>query len=100
MIVRLLTARVRDGRSSRLHALFREQLPLLHAFDGLIYTKLARRFIGDTEELILFEEWRDPAALYAWTGTDVAVPHLPPGAAELIEDVTVIHYESLDVIPD
>jgi hypothetical protein len=64
-----------------------------------MYTKLARRFDGDTEDLILFEEWRDPKAMYAWTGSQVDRPRLPDGAADLIEEITVTHYESLDVLP-
>ena len=74
-------------------------MPKLHAYDGLVYTKLARRFVGDDEDLILFEEWRDPKAMYVWTGPDPDRPRLPEGAAELIEDIAVTHYESLYVLP-
>ena len=71
MIVRVLTATVPEASSVRLHDLMREQLPILKSYDGLVYVKLARRLIGQFEEVILYEEWRDPAAMYAWTGPDI-----------------------------
>ena len=71
MIVRVLTATVSTENSGRVHELMREQLPILHAHDGLVYVKLARRLVGNLEEVILFEEWRDIGAMYVWTG-----PHI------------------------
>ena len=97
MIVRVLTARVARERSPRLHALMRTQLPMLHAYDGLIYAKLARRVEGPTEQVVLFEEWRDPPSMYAWTGPDPERARLVPGAEELIDELTITHYEALDV---
>ena len=64
MIIRVLTATVSDRSSPRLHELMRQQLPILREYDGLVYVKLARRLIGREEEVVLFEEWRDAAALY------------------------------------
>lgn len=97
MIVRVLTARVRRERSARLHALMREQLPILRSYDGLVYSKLARRLEGDSERLVLFEEWRDPSAMYAWTGPNPERARLLPGAEELISDLEITHYEALDI---
>ena len=100
MIVRVLTARVTRERSARLHTLMREQLPLLASYDGLVYAKLARRLDGRDEELVLFEEWRDPPSMYAWTGPDPGRARLVPGAEELIDELRITHYEALDVDPD
>lgn len=97
MIVRVLTARVTYASSGRMHELMRQQLPLLHQQDGLVYVKLARRMLGSNEEVVLFEEWRDASAMYAWTGPDVTRPRLLPGAESLIEDLVITHYEALDV---
>ena len=97
MIVRVLTARVRRERSAKLHALMREQLPQLQSYDGLVYAKLARRLDGADEQVVLFEEWRDPRAMYAWTGPDPGRARLMPGAEELIDELTITHYEALDV---
>ena len=97
MIVRVLTAQVTRERSPRLHALMRTQLPMLQAYDGLVYAKLARRVEGPTEQVILFEEWRDPASMYAWTGPDIGRARLVPGAEELIDELTITHYEALDI---
>ena len=99
MIVRVLTATVPEESSGLLHVLMREQLPLLRTFDGLVYVKLARRLVGRTEVIILFEEWRDMAAMYRWTGPHIERPRLLPGAEDLITDLNITHYEALDIEP-
>lgn len=99
MIVRVLTATVNTSAAGRMHDVMRRQLPLLHEQDGLVYVKLARRLLGATEEVILFEEWRDAAAMYAWTGPDVTKPRLLPGAEALIQNLVITHYEALDIDP-
>lgn len=100
MIVRVLTAIVPRESSGRLRDLMREQLPLLRAQEGLVYVKLARRLFGSKEEIILFEEWRDPSSLYEWTGPDLTRPRLAPGAEALISDLLITHYEALDIDQD
>ena len=97
MIVRVLTATVPEASSQQLNMLMREQLPILKSFDGLVYAKLARRLMGKVEEVVLFEEWRDPASMYAWTGPDISRPRLAPGAEALITNLVITHYEALDV---
>lgn len=97
MIIRVLTATVSEANAARTHELLREQLPLLREHDGLLYVKLARRLMGRTEEIILLEEWRDPAAMYVWTGPDIERPRLLPGTEDLIEDLRITHYEALDI---
>jgi len=82
-----------------MHQLMRQQLPILHQQDGLVYVKLARRLLGSNEEVILFEEWRDSASMYAWAGPDLTRPRLLPGAESLIEDLVITHYEALDIEP-
>ena len=97
MIVRVLTATVSDRASPRLHELMRQQLPILREYDGLVYVKLARRLIGREEEVVLIEEWRDTAALYAWTGPNLDLPRLLPGTEDLITELRIAHYEALDL---
>jgi antibiotic biosynthesis monooxygenase (ABM) superfamily enzyme len=99
MIVRLVTATVRTDRAGSFNALMRAQLPILREHPGLVYVKLARRVQGDIEEVLLYEEWRDTASLYGWTGPEVARPRLVPGAEDLLTDITVAHYEALDIDP-
>ena len=99
MIIRVLTATVGQSSSGQLHDLMREQLPILRAHEGLVYVKLARRLVGREEEIVLFEEWRDPPAMYVWTGPDLDRPRLLPGAEELISDLRITHYEALDIEP-
>jgi len=97
VIVRVTTARVKPGEANRFNALMREQLPVLRAQPGLVYVKLARRFEPDgIQEVVLFEEWRDPQAVYGWAGPDISKPRLLPGSEELLTDVTIAHYEALD----
>jgi len=99
MIVRLLTARVSTERSGSFNALMRAQLPILRQYPGLVYVKLARRIDGDVEEVLLYEEWRDTASLYGWTGPHLNRPRMMPGAEELVHDLSITHYEALDIDP-
>jgi quinol monooxygenase YgiN len=100
VIVRVLTARVAQHNAGRFEDLLRQQLPKMREYDGLVYVKLARQANGGFEEVLLFEEWRDAAALYRWAGEELSKPRLMPGAESLAEDVRVTHYEALDVDPD
>ena len=98
MIVRVLTARVRPGRVGQFNVAMRRQLAIMRDQPGLVYVKLARRLEpGGGEEAVLFEEWRDPDSVYAWAGEDLSRPRLLPAAADAAEEVTVTHYEALDV---
>jgi hypothetical protein len=97
MIVRVLTASVRSDRAAALNAKMREQLPILRAQPGLVYVKLARQVGPTHEEVLLVEEWRDTASLYAWTGPSISNPRLRPGADDLVDELRVSHYEALDV---
>ena len=99
MIVRVLTARVQSSNAGPFHDLMRQQLPILHQQDGLVYVKLARRLLGPIEEVILFEEWRDANAMYAWAGPDIQRPRLLPGSEAWIDDLVITHYEALDIDP-
>ena len=99
MILRVLTARVPNANIGEFNELLRRQLSELREQPGLVYVKLARRLVGREEEVMLFEEWRDPAAMYAWTGPNIERPRLLPGAEDLITDLRITHYEALDVDP-
>jgi heme-degrading monooxygenase HmoA len=100
VIVRVLTARVAQHNAGRFEDLLRRQLPKMREHDGLVYVKLARQANGPFEEVLLFEEWRDAAALYRWAGPELSRARLLPGAEALAEDVRVTHYEALDIDPD
>ncbi len=98
MIVRVLTARVRPGRVGQFNVAMRRQLAIMRDMPGLMYVKLARRLEADGgEEAVLFEEWQDPDSVYAWAGEDLSRPRLLPAAFDAVEEVTVTHYEALDV---
>lgn len=99
MIVRIVTATVRTDRAGSFNALMRAQLPILREHPGLVYAKLARRVRDDLEEVLLYEEWQDTASLYEWTGPELARARLIAGAEELLTDVTVAHYEAIDIEP-
>jgi heme-degrading monooxygenase HmoA len=101
VIVRVLTARVRAARVGQFNAAMRKLLPIMREQPGLEYLKLARRLEPDGgEEVVLFEEWRDPDSVYAWAGHDLTRPRLLPAAQEAAEEVTVAHYEALDIDPE
>jgi heme-degrading monooxygenase HmoA len=98
VIVRVLTARVRAGRVGQFNIAMRQLQDEMRTQPGLVYVKLARRLQADGgEEVVLFEEWRDPDSVYAWAGQDLAHPRLVAGAYELAENVSVMHYEALDL---
>jgi quinol monooxygenase YgiN len=99
MIVRVVTARVSTDRAGSFNALMRAQLPALRQHPGLVYVKLARRIDGDVEEVMLYEEWRDTASLYGWTGPEVTRPRMMQGAEDLVSDLEIKHYEALDIDP-
>jgi hypothetical protein len=100
VIVRVLTARVLPKHAGQFNELLRGQLAELREQPGLVYVKLARRFDenGD-QEVVLFEEWRTPSDLWTWTRGRLAQPRLLPGTEELIDNLTITHYEALDVDP-
>jgi heme-degrading monooxygenase HmoA len=101
VIVRVLTARVPPQHAARLNELLRAKLADLHGQPGLVYAKLARRFAdGGEQEVVLFEEWRSPSDLWAWTQGHLADARLLPGTEELLDGLTVTHYEALDVLPE
>lgn len=96
VIVRVLRARIRPGRVAAFNAVFRRQVALLREQPGILYVKLARRLEPDGgQEAVLFEEWADAASLYAWVGPNLAAPRLVPGAGDLIDSLSVSHFEVL-----
>lgn len=98
VIVRVLRATVAARNVAAFDSRFRGQVDLLREQPGLVYVKLARRLRKDgSEEVVLFEDWRDPASLYAWVGPNLDEPRLVPGTRELIDSIEVAHYEALDV---
>jgi heme-degrading monooxygenase HmoA len=96
VIVRMLTVTVRPGRVGQFNVAMRRHLAILQDQPGLVYAKLARRLDGvGGEEVVLFEEWRDPDSVYAWAGDDLTRPRLLPAATEAAEEIRVVHYEGL-----
>ena len=101
MILRVLTARVLPQHAARFNDLLRGKLADLQTQPGLVYAKLARRFTDEGyQEVVLFEEWRTPSDLWAWSKGRLAQPQLLPGTEQLVHHLTVTHYEALDVLPD
>lgn len=101
MILRVLTARVPQPNVGEFNELLRAQLNELREQPGLVYGKLARRLDEKGgEEVVLVEEWRTPADLFAWTRGRLNRPRLLPGTEELIEDLVITHYEALDLSPE
>jgi heme-degrading monooxygenase HmoA len=97
VIVRVLRAKVRPNKVAAFDSLIREQAKSMRGQPGLEYVKLARRVEPDGgEEVLLFEEWRDATSMYAWVGPNLAEPRLVEGARELVEELTITHYEALD----
>jgi len=101
VILRVLTARVPNANIGEFNELLRAQLSELRVQPGLVYVKLARRLDEDqTEEVVLVEEWRTTADLFAWTGGRLNRPRLLRGTEELVDNLIITHYEALDVSPE
>jgi heme-degrading monooxygenase HmoA len=101
VILRVLTARVPNANIGEFNELLRRQLSELREQPGLVYVKLARRLDEDqTEEVVLVEEWRTTADLFAWTGGRLNRPRLLRGTEELVDNLIITHYEALDVSPE
>ena len=83
---------------AKFNQVLRSKLDVLHQQQGLVYAKLARRLneVGD-EEVVMFEEWATPADLWKWTGGHLTEPQLLPEMSSLIEELTITHYEALDM---
>jgi heme-degrading monooxygenase HmoA len=97
VIVRVLRARVRSNKVATFDTLIRRQAKSMRGQPGLEYVKLARRIEPDgSEEVILFEEWRDAPSMYAWVGPNLSQPRLVEGARDLVDELFVTHYEALD----
>jgi hypothetical protein len=97
MIVRVVTARVRTERAAAFNSKLLQQLPILREQPGLVYVKLARQAQEEDEVVLLFEEWRDTASLYGWAGPLTNRPRFLPTTEDRLDDVSVEHYEALDV---
>jgi heme-degrading monooxygenase HmoA len=97
MIVRVVTARVQSERAAAFNSKLRQQLPILREQPGLVYVKLARQAREEDEIVLLFEEWRDTASLYGWAGPNINRPRFLPGTEDLLDDVSVEHFEALDI---
>jgi hypothetical protein len=97
MIVRVVTATVPAERAAAFNARLRQQLPILREQPGLVYVKLARKAGPTSEEVLLFEEWRDMPSLYGWAGPAITKPRLLPGTEDLVTRLEVTHYEALDM---
>lgn len=101
VIVRVLVARVLPQHAARINEVLRGKLADLQTQPGLVYAKLARRFTEDgEEEVVLFEEWRTPSDLWAWSQGRLGQPRLMPGTEQLVHHLSITHYEALDVLPD
>jgi heme-degrading monooxygenase HmoA len=101
VILRVLTARVPNRNIGEFNELLRAQLSELREQPGLVYAKLARRLDEDqTEEVVLVEEWRTTADLFAWTGGRLNRPRLLRGTEELVDRLVITHYEALDLSPE
>ena len=99
--MRVLTARVLPENAARINDLLRAKLADLQLQPGLVYAKLARRFTENgEEEVVLFEEWRTPSDLWAWSQGRLGSARLLPGTEALVHGLSITHYEALDVLPD
>jgi hypothetical protein len=97
VLVRVLTFNIPERNVGEANVRMRTLLDELRQQQGLAYAKLARRFLGGSEEMVLFEEWRTPADLFRWTHGRLQHARLPEGMGQLYEDLVITHYESLDV---
>ncbi len=98
MIIRLVRARIASGRSPDVHALLREHgLPAVIGAPGAVDVYAARRDEGGSEIVVIVTVWRDWTSLTAALGDDPTTPYLLTGESGLVDEVTVEHFEALDL---
>jgi hypothetical protein len=98
VIIRLFRARTKPGAFDELTRVAQEvAIPFVDQHPGLV-ARHAGRAIGATgEELVMITVWQDLEAMKGMTGDDWEKPVLPyDGADELIDEMFLYHYETID----
>lgn len=98
MIVRVLSVSVAPNRGAEFHAFIRDQgLPRIQAHPGLVSVHVGRRTEGSDELAIVVTVWSDWHALSEALGPDPSKPYMLTPATGLVSNVTVEHFEAIDL---
>jgi quinol monooxygenase YgiN len=95
-IVRVFRARPKPGMAATLEQRLREDvIPEVAAAAGLVSYQAGRPH-GATGEFLMITVWDDLAAVRAFAGDDYEQPVLYADTAELIEEMSLQHYEGVE----
>jgi hypothetical protein len=100
MIVRVLSVRIAKDRGAEFHAFVRDRgLPRIQVHPGLVSVHVGRRADGPAELAIVVTVWRDWESIMDALGPDPSQPYMLTPESELIDTVTVEHFEAIDLPP-
>jgi hypothetical protein len=98
MIVRVLTVRIAKDRGAEFHAFVRDRgLPRIQEHPGLVSVHVGRRTDGAVEHAIVVTVWRDWESITEALGPDPLQPYMPTPESDLVETVTLEHFEAIDL---
>jgi quinol monooxygenase YgiN len=95
-IVRVFRARAKPGLAQKLEQRLREDvIPEVAAADGLV-SYLAGRPHGDSRDFLMVTVFESIDAVRAFAGDDYEQPVLYADTSELIEEMSLHHYEAVE----
>ncbi len=95
-IIRVFRARAKPGLVEALEQRLREEaVPGVAAADGLVAYHAGRPH-GDSRDFLMITVWKDLVAVHAFAGENYEHPVLYGDTAELIEEMSLDHYEGVE----
>ena len=94
MIVRVFQAQLKAGKRGAYERICREHaLPLMRAQPGCLSALIGASRPDRADQIVVVSVWRDLQSLQAFAGEQWQESLILPGEADLLERVSVAHYE-------
>jgi transposase/quinol monooxygenase YgiN len=94
MIIRVFAARLKPGMRGAYERLSRERfIPVISARPGFLTYRIADQRPQRPDQFVLISIWKDLASLQACFGERWQQASIVPGEAELLEEVSVQHFD-------
>jgi hypothetical protein len=95
VIVRISRGRIRPGGEADAFLMLRNAVSGSNHPDGLEAFVIARRMVEGQLELVALTSWRDLDSMVAVMGPDWHTPSWLPGLADMVEESSVEHLETI-----
>ena len=93
MIIRVFTARIREGRVSDFKRMVQEQsVPWLKGSDGMLGYFPGEPLSESSREFVMVTLWRDVEALKKFAGEQWETPVVTEDEAPIVEEMFARHY--------